>query len=436
MCEIQTYEWVEPWFDNFGMEETYVKDQSMYKPGMWSRDDIPPYVDPYKYQLSQGRQLTNEQQREWVQKRGLLEQQQLDNTAFKLYMMVEHRLMKAVGDAFRHFCTPIFDEGPEFYGQNCHPTFATDAFSKHPTKSAGNCSRSSKANVVCINVGDDGENADVKGQTLYANSIQCYPSQAQEIKTWRWKLLVSRNDSPPAIIDTGADDCLVPRKYVVMLKKTDHIGSVDGVNGCSSQQITEEGLYQMVFTCHKTGSKCCVLIPVKVYETPLNIPILGMGKLRQCGFKLTGITQEYEDRLIAPNSFPAGTFTYLFQTKVAGHYRLMQDMTPKPQTPPPSTAITCDGCIFTESRGKQSCCVAGVCQDAEKSIFSEEFSHIGKEIEAHMSRSDSEHPTKGNAYTTQDGAKMSPEQPEPDSRFLNLIPQDRKWVLFYQSELP
>ena len=215
---------------------------------------------------------------------------------------------------------------------------------------------------------------------------------------------------------------------MVMLKKTDHIGSVDGVNGCSSQQITEEGLYQMVFTCHKTGSKCCVLIPVKVYETPLNIPILGMGKLRQCGFKLTGITQEYEDRLIAPNSFPAGTFTYLFQTKVAGHYRLMQDMTPKPQTPPPSTAITCDGCIFTESRGKQSCCVAGVCQDAEKSIFSEEFSHIGKEIEAHMSRSDSEHPTEGNAYTTQDGAKMSPEQPEPDSRFLNLIPQDRKWL--------
>ena len=89
-----------------------------------------------------------------------------------------------------------------------------------------------------------------------------------------------------------------------------------------------------------------MLVPVKCFETPGDVPILGLGALRHAGFSLSGVDQTYEDKLIAPSTFPEGTYTYMYQTKQEGHFLVQSHWTPKPVTRPVSKALMLDAVIF------------------------------------------------------------------------------------------
>ena len=126
---------------------------------------------------------------------------------------------------------------------------------------------------------------------------------------------MSCSTAPPAIVDTGADDNMCPRKYAVEISKKAQPGQVDGIDGVSKQLITEQGFFPLIITDHATRHKSCTLIPVQIYETPSDVPILGVGKMRQCGFQVSGL-DKFEEKLTTPS----GHMSYLYQTKTAGHF--------------------------------------------------------------------------------------------------------------------
>jgi len=145
---------------------------------------------------------------------------------------------------------------------------------------------------------------------LNAKSLQFLPPQDSVYNCYGD--LKDSSNSPPVIIDTGADAGICSRKWAVQISAAMYQGGIEGVGGLALQRITEEGYYPFVFCSFVTSQKCCVLIPVKIFETPGDVPILGLGALRHAGFSLGTVDQSYEDKLIAPSTFPENTYTYKY----------------------------------------------------------------------------------------------------------------------------
>ena len=119
---------------------------------------------------------------------------------------------------------------------------------------------------------------------LNAKSLQFLPPQDSVYNCYGD--LKDSSNSPPVIIDTGADAGICSRKWAVQISAAMYQGGIEGVGGLALQRITEEGYYPFVFCSFVTSQKCCVLIPVKIFETPGDVPILGLGALRHAGFSL------------------------------------------------------------------------------------------------------------------------------------------------------
>jgi hypothetical protein len=97
---------------------------------------------------------------------------------------------------------------------------------------------------------------------LNAKSLQFYPPQDDIYNCFGD--LKDTSNSPPVLIDTGADAGICSRKWAVQICPSKLQGGIEGVGGLAVQRITEEGYYPFVFCSFSTNEKCCVLVPVNV----------------------------------------------------------------------------------------------------------------------------------------------------------------------------
>ena len=79
------------------------------------------------------------------------------------------------------------------------------------------------------------------GSTVKCNAVQL--NAAEDHGVVNFKHFVSWSPAPSAIVDTGADDNMCPRKYAVEITTKAQPGQVDGIDGVSTQLITEQGFF-------------------------------------------------------------------------------------------------------------------------------------------------------------------------------------------------